>query len=46
MSQIISQKIPIVEDQAHTIELLEYNLLKEGYEVKKAADIGVKNRFA
>jgi two-component system alkaline phosphatase synthesis response regulator PhoP len=38
MSQTLPHKILIVDDQADIIELLEYNLLKEGYQVKTACD--------
>ena len=33
-----SQKVLIVDDEPDILELLEYNLLKEGYEVQQASD--------
>ena len=36
-----NQKILVVDNEADILELLKYNLVKEGYEVKTASD-GIK----
>jgi two-component system alkaline phosphatase synthesis response regulator PhoP len=38
MSTTQSHKVLVVDDEPDILELLQYNLIKEGYEVKTAPD--------
>src|SRR5207245_11744981 len=35
---VVSQKILVVDDEPHIVELVKYNLLQEGYDVLTAYD--------
>ena len=39
MSNRPAQRILVVDDEQDILELLQYNLVKEGYEVRTASDV-------